>query len=688
MEQRKQSNANSETQCHQKRLNAFLVTPGKTMSHSIFSASRFLDLFDWADELASIMQARNRIDLVQQINEAKQQLNANTFILSVIGKAKRGKSTLINSLLGRSDDQVAPIDKLPASSAITRFRKGPEKAIVLYQDNRKEEIPFTRIREFVTEEANPKNRKDVAYLEVTGAFENLPTQVEIVDTPGAGSVHEHHDALLHAFIPNSDAIIFVLTARMPLDQDELELLKVIKETDVKKIFFVLNKVDESESKDIDDALAHNEKLLASIGLSVGKFYRISAKNAFLGKPDSNVPELLAEIGDFCNESKGKLIRRRFLAKINGIIETEARAVEVALASSTKTTQEIDEEIINLQKQKQVSFGGGDYAEREFLRKWNEAVRCFDNSVLEAEVKVKDIICMRVAETSTLGVNKLVKELPTFFNAQLEKYLLPAGSHFETTARDLCGQLNAEYPALTMDHHGKVVVGTLDNTTTEKGVLVGGILAAGGYGLAAAGASTAATIAASNAAALATYSVVASGAGAASSAGLLAAGGIALDSIAMLVLGTPLGLSAAGVAGASATAAAVPVAPTLLSTPLWVALAGPVGWTLAGLGVMAVPFCWRLAKQKKKEKIDAEARKQIADIFAGIREKRIPVLREAGQSISAGYRNRLEYQIDQLKNALTSAKLRRPNDIELEALRGQCEALSRLVTKGAGWYSAC
>ena len=662
-----------------------------TVQETLFAASEFRELLDWADDLSSVMQARGRTDLVQQISEAKQQLLANTFTLAVIGKAKRGKSTLINALLGRCDDLVAPIDKLPASSAITRFREGAEKATVLYQDQRVEDIPYSRIREFVTEDANPKNHKNVALLDVLGEFANLPSQVEIVDTPGAGSVHEHHDALLHAFIPNADAVIFVLTARMPLDQDELNLLKEIKAADIKKIFFVLNKVDESSQQDIDDAIDHNMKLLASIGLSVGTFHLISAKRAFQGNSDSRLPELLAEIGHYCNESKGKVLRRRFLARVNGAIEAEARAVEVALSSSTKTGAELDAEIANLQKQRQASSGSGEYAEREFHRKWEAAVHAFGSALGDAETKIRENVVEQVNATSALGVGQLVKELPTFFNQQLEEYLKPAADAFEAKAKELCGQLNAEYPALSVGGDGKVVVKVRGDLTAEKGLVTGGLLAAGGYGVATAGASTAAAIAASNAAALAAYSTATAGAaGTATTAGIFAAGGMVLDSISMFLIGIPLGFSGAGLMGASAAAGAAPVvaAPTLASTPLWVAISGPIGWTLAGVGVLAVPFCWRLAKLKQKDKIEAEAKKQVAEVFQCIREKRIPALHEAGTSILAGYKNHLDYQLKQLEDALNNAKLRRPDASELDVLRTQCGVLGRLVGQGAEWFDAC
>ena len=58
------------------------------MHETLFAASQFNELLSWADDLSSVMQARGRSDLVQQIGEAKQQLIANTFTLAVIGKAK------------------------------------------------------------------------------------------------------------------------------------------------------------------------------------------------------------------------------------------------------------------------------------------------------------------------------------------------------------------------------------------------------------------------------------------------------------------------------------------------------------------------------------------------------------------------------------------------------------------------
>ncbi len=288
--------------------------------------------------------------------------------------------------------------------------------------------------------------------------------------------------------------------------------------------------------------------------------------------------------------------------MNGTIEAEVRAVEVALSAGHKSTAELDAEIANLQKQRIESAGSGEFAEREFERKWDAAVRGFANSLADAETKVRDNLLERINGTTALGIGKLVKHLPTYFNEQLVQQLKPAADAFETEAKGLCTQLNAEYPSLSVDGDGKVVVKVRGDMTVEKGLVAGGLLAASGYGFATAGAATAATIAASNAAALAAYSTATAGAaGTATTAGLLAAGGIALDSISLFLIGTPLGFSGAGLMGASAAAGAAPAlaAPTLASTPLWVAAAGPVGWTLAGIGVLAVAVLLAACQAKAK-----------------------------------------------------------------------------------------
>ena len=338
------------------------------------------------------------------------------------------------------------------------------------------------------------------------------------------------------------------------------------------------------------------------------------------------------------------------------------------------------------QQKRALGGKCEFQEKEFKRKWKDAVDVLDSKLGTVETDVTADVKEKINKTWTLGVGKLVKELPTFMNQSISSALEPLTERFEKTTREACEELNADYPVLTFDETGRTIFSTPKDMAVTKAVIGGGAVAAGGIGLASAGAATAATIATANAASVAAVATAgaAAASSAASTASIIGGIGIAVDAASTFLIGMPIGASLMGAGGAGAVSVA---APTLLTTPVWVALSGPVGWTLAGIGVLAVPFAWRLSKLKQKDKLEEEALKQIKMLFKGIREDRITAIRKMGESILDGFRNNLDYKIKQLEDALNDAKMNRPSEAELSMLKRQCEATSRLMEKSAEWMKA-
>ena len=126
-------------------------------------------LLDWAHQVSSVLSEIGDSGAVaagRAVQEAIRAFDTDYFSLAILGKAKRGKSTLINALLGRDDDKIAPTDKLPASSAISLFRWADHyDATVAYRENQSQSVSFDDVRNYVTEELNPKNVKGVRSLE-------------------------------------------------------------------------------------------------------------------------------------------------------------------------------------------------------------------------------------------------------------------------------------------------------------------------------------------------------------------------------------------------------------------------------------------------------------------------------------------------------------------------------------------
>jgi hypothetical protein len=145
------------------------------------------------------------------------------------------------------------------------------------------------------------------------------------------------------------------------------------------------------------------------------------------------------------------------------------------------------------------------------------------------------------------------------------------------------------------------------------------------------------------------------------------------------LGASLLPQAAGLFSFLGTGTATVTAPVALTTtPLWVAMSGPIGWTLIGLGVAAVPFAWRASKLKTKTQLEEAALEQISAVLNRVRSTRVPQLREMGEDILAEFRQRMDGQLQGIEDTLTELHERRPDETELGRLKGNQEQLNELL----------
>src|SRR5579871_5671399 len=104
----------------------------------------------------------------------------------VAGEAKRGKSTLINALLGRP---VLPSGVTPLTAVATTVRYGEDPhAEVRFGDGHEEKHPLAALDDLVTERGNPRNRRGIAAVTAFVDAPVLAAGIELVDTPGTGSV--------------------------------------------------------------------------------------------------------------------------------------------------------------------------------------------------------------------------------------------------------------------------------------------------------------------------------------------------------------------------------------------------------------------------------------------------------------------------------------------------------------------
>jgi len=208
--------------------------------------------------IARLAEECNCPQISNDARSAAERISQGLFYVACVGQFKRGKSTLLNALIGETilPSGVVPVTAVPT---IVRFEEQPRARVRLHSHGWRE-IAVTDIGEYVSEARNPENRKGVAGLEVFTPCPLLSTGMCFVDTPGLGSVFEANSAATHAFLPHVDAVIAVIGADPPIAGDELELIEIVSKQ-IQHIVFVLNKADRVSEQEKIHAIAFARQVL-------------------------------------------------------------------------------------------------------------------------------------------------------------------------------------------------------------------------------------------------------------------------------------------------------------------------------------------------------------------------------------------------------------------------------------------
>ena len=238
------------------------------------------------DDLAALGDERDR----EQLAALRDRLAAARLRVLVAGEAKRGKSTLINALLGRP---VLPSGVTPLTAVATTVRYGEDPhAEVRFGDGHEEKHPLAALDDLVTERGNPRNRRGIAAVTAFVDAPALAGGVELVDTPGTGSVFAWDTDAAHRALETMDAAVFVLAADPPVSASERELLAKVGGLSV-RTFAVLNKADHLDDAGLAEAAEFTSRVLAEAG-HPGRVYPMSARAAL----DGGDPGFAAFAADF------------------------------------------------------------------------------------------------------------------------------------------------------------------------------------------------------------------------------------------------------------------------------------------------------------------------------------------------------------------------------------------------------
>ncbi len=216
--------------------------------------------------------------LAMECRELMERLAEDRFNLAVVGQFKRGKSSIMNALIGRD---LLPTGVLPLTSVIVNVRHGPQERLVIRRGNGlyPESFPISNLFEYATEKGNPGNTKGVVRAHVETPAEFLRPGLDFVDTPGIGSATDANTEAARRFLPHCDAAIFVTAVDTPLTRMELDFLGTVLGY-VGKIFFVVNKTDLVNKAELDEILQYIREVLSrEMQLGPIRLFPVSSKLA-------------------------------------------------------------------------------------------------------------------------------------------------------------------------------------------------------------------------------------------------------------------------------------------------------------------------------------------------------------------------------------------------------------------------
>jgi ribosome biogenesis GTPase A len=271
------------------------------------------------------------------------------FNLVVVGQFKRGKSSLMNAIIGRD---LLPTGLLPLTSAITTLCYGPNEKVSIKRSGwgLKQEISFSELAEYVTEQGNPGNTKGVIEARIELPIPFLRRGLFFIDTPGIGSARSENTATTYAFLPQSDAVIFVTSVEAPLSEPEEAFLRDVQQY-ARRLFVVVNKVDLLADHEVDQVFAYIKtgvsKILGSVDI---RLYPLSARLALESKlrtGNSNdgqkgLESLEADLNKFLAEEKSQLF-------LISILDQLLRVVSDAVSTLPSVDNLLDEDRASLLK---------------------------------------------------------------------------------------------------------------------------------------------------------------------------------------------------------------------------------------------------------------------------------------------------------------------------------------------------
>lgn len=209
------------------------------------------------------------------------------FTLVILGEFKRGKSTIINAILGK---ELTPTNATPETYTINEISFGNFRTVQAFLENGRR-IPLT-IEDIKREKLEQRMKlfpSKIAYVQIK---DNSPilNEIKIVDTPGLSDL-ETLDKEVRDYIVNADAIMYTASCLMPFSETEQTfLLTHVLPQRFGMLYILVNMLDALESRQDANRVLRRFKSIAGRIVPNAVVYGISGADEFARRMGTERPD--------------------------------------------------------------------------------------------------------------------------------------------------------------------------------------------------------------------------------------------------------------------------------------------------------------------------------------------------------------------------------------------------------------
>lgn len=310
---------------------------------------RVVEAIDILVRVTGSLQMHERVEGLEILRE---RVCSDAFKVIVLGEFKRGKSIMINALLG---EKVLPSHSKPTTATINEVKWGEQPYAVLHprpasgvrQEPR--EIPIEQLGDHVRvvddSEINPYERVEVFY-----PLALCRDGVVIIDSPGLNDVATREQVTI-SYLQDVDAVLMVFAADMLGSMSEIAAIdEMLIPLGHDHIFLVVNRINLIDPEERDEVIEHGTLRLASKSKLNDVFF-VDAKGALQARMAKDAqafsatgfPELERALERFLTHDRGKL---KMLAPATELLhvldELKVREIPDREAMLTQTLGELEQ----------------------------------------------------------------------------------------------------------------------------------------------------------------------------------------------------------------------------------------------------------------------------------------------------------------------------------------------------------